>query len=97
MNSNNNVAASSPNEGDFSTLQMMFQTNNYAATSNNSQLNQPFEMKAPVADSSKASTGGMFATMGGGASANFDFNMASFGTMQMNNSCSNAEVDRNLP
>ena len=65
-------------------MQNLFQTNNYAAASSNNQPNQPFEMKAPVVDFSKASTGGMFATMGGGSSSSLDFNMASFGTMQMN-------------
>ena len=75
-----------PNESDFSTIQNLFQTSNYAnmAPSNPQPQPQVFEQKAPAIDFSKDISPNAFATMSGAGSGGLDFNMASFGTMQPN-------------
>jgi hypothetical protein len=72
------------NENDFSTMQNLFKTTNNANQSSFVLPSQPSEPKAPASGMFTNNKPGAFATMSGGAPSGFDFNMSSFGTMQVN-------------
>lgn len=78
------AAPQNANENDFSTLQNMFKTTNYSNLNASQQSSQVSQPKASTADFFKDNKPSAFATMSGAASGGFDFNMASFGTMQAN-------------
>ena len=76
-------STSQPNENDFNTMQNMFATNSYAGQqSTQKPVTNIAQSKQPEANFSKNPTPQAFATMSGGASGGFDFDMSSFGTMQ---------------
>ena len=95
MGSSIGAPGQSPNESDFSTLQQMFQTSNYANLNKQDSPNKVQEQKAPMADPSFNKGANVFATMGGGpsASSNFEFDMNNFGTMQANQKAPQGNLD----
>jgi len=94
MNFGFNATQVEPNDKEFNTLRNMFQTSNYENLTINrpSQVN---EQKPQIQDFFKNTKPEAFATMGGGGSGNVGFNMANFGTMQVN-TAQNPQGDLNF-
>lgn len=73
----------------------MFKTTNYSNLNASQQGSQISQQKASNTDFFKDNKPSAFATMSGGVSGGFDFNMASFGTMQANNA-KGGQIDFNF-